>query len=169
MGRLYVCPLGKVEQVVEQCGAESLISLLSPPAAAPRPSRIARQRHLVLGLSDIVAPRDGHVLAGADHIEALLAFLRGWDGARPLVIHCYAGVSRSPAAAFIAACALTPRPEGEIARDLRRLSPSATPNWHLIALADSLLSREGRMVAAIESIGRGAECFEGEIFCMDLA
>jgi predicted protein tyrosine phosphatase len=169
MGRLYVCPLGKVEQVVEQSGAESLISLLSPPAAPPRPSRIAPQRHLVLGLSDIVAPRDGHVLAGADHIEALLAFLRGWDGARPLVIHCYAGVSRSPAAAFIAACALTTRPEDEIARDLRRLSPSATPNWHLIALADSLLSRKGRMVAAIESIGRGVECFEGEIFCMDLA
>lgn len=169
MGRLYVCPLGKVEQVVEQSGAESLISLLSPPPPPPRPLRIAPHRHLVLALSDIVAPRDGHVLAGVDHVEALLAFLRGWDRARPLVIHCYAGVSRSPAAAFIAACALTPRPEDEIARELRRLSPSATPNRHLIALADSLLSREGRMIAANESIGRGAECFEGEIFCMDLA
>ncbi len=86
-----------------------------------------------------------------------------------MVIHCYAGVSRSPAAAFIALCALTPAPEIEIAEKLRSLSPSATPNRRLVALADTLLARDGRMVAAIDSIGRGADCFEGEIFWMDTA
>ena len=35
------------------------------------------------------------------------------------------------------------------------------------ARADKLLSREGRMVAALEGFGRGADCFEGELFCME--
>jgi predicted protein tyrosine phosphatase len=169
MGLLYVCPLSKVEQVVADSGAGALVSLLSPPRVLPRPWSIAPKSHLALGVSDIVGPQENHVLAAAGHIEALLAFVRAWDRSRPLVVHCYAGVSRSPAAAFIAACALTPTPEIEIAQNLRRLSPSATPNPHLIALADSILSRNGRMAAAIESIGRGADCFEGEVFRMDLA
>jgi predicted protein tyrosine phosphatase len=169
MSRLYVCPISRVERVVMETGADSLVSLLNPPLTPLRPAGIAPERHLILELSDIVTPCDGHILAGAAHIEALLAFLRAWDRARPVVVHCYAGVSRSPAAAFIAACALTVRPEIELAQSLRRLSASATPNRHLIALADSIMSREGRMIAAIESIGRGAFCFEGETFFMDLA
>jgi predicted protein tyrosine phosphatase len=169
MGRLYVCPLSRVERVAQETGAGRLVSVLNPPFAPPRLSQIAPEHHLVLGVSDITAPREGHILPGAEHVEALLAFVRDWDRARPMLIHCYAGVSRSPAAAFIAACALSPAPEAEIAQNLRRLSPSATPNSHMIALADSILSRNGRMVAAIESIGRGADCFEGEIFCMELA
>ncbi|HUO54439.1 MAG TPA: protein tyrosine phosphatase [Rhodoblastus sp.] len=168
MGRLYVCPLSKVETLVERTGAGAALSLLGPNSVAPRLENLGAGRHLVLGFSDIVAPRDGHVLAGPDHVEALVAFVRAWDRARPLVIHCYAGVSRSPAAAFITACALTIAPEAEIARKLRALSPSATPNSHLVGLADAMLSREGRMIAAIESIGRGADCFEGEIFHMDI-
>ncbi len=97
----------------------------------------------------------------------LLEFLRQWERRRPLVIHCYAGVSRSTAAAFVALCALTSRDEIEIAENLRLISPTATPNRRLVALADEILSRQGRMVAAIDSIGRGAECFEGEVFWME--
>ena len=169
MGLVYVCPLSRVEQVIARCGAGSLVSLLSPPFQAPRPAAIPPERHLTLGLSDIVAPRDGHVLAGSEQVESLIAFFRLWDRARPMVVHCYAGVSRSPAAAFIGLCALDPAPEIEIAKKLRRLSPSATPNKHLVELADALLSRQGRMVRAIESIGRGADCFEGEVFGMETA
>ncbi len=169
MGLLYVCPLGKVEELAATTGAGAIVSLLGPTAETPRLKGLAPGRHLVLDVADIVAPREGHVLARAEHVETLIAFIRRWDRARPLIVHCYAGVSRSPAAAFIAACALTAAREIEIARNLRRLSPTASPNPHLIALADSILLREGRMVAAIESIGRGADCFEGEIFCMDLA
>ncbi len=123
----------------------------------------------MLGLHDIVEAREGHVLARREQVETLLAFFRAWERESPLVIHCYAGVSRSTAAAYIALCALTQRPEAEIAQDLRRLSPAATPNRHLVALADAILSREGRMTAAVAAIGRGQECFEGDVFCMETA
>ncbi len=169
MSLVYVCPLSRVEQVVAQSGADSLVSLLSPSHPPPRFAAIAPERHLMLGLSDIVAPLEGHVLPQPGHVASLIEFFLRWERARPLVVHCYAGVSRSPAAAFIGLCALDVAPEIEIAKKLRLLSPSATPNKRLVALADSKLSRQGRMMAAIDSIGRGADCFEGEVFCMETA
>ena len=43
------------------------------------------------------------------HVEQVLAFGRRWDRSAPLVIHCYAGISRSTASAFAIACALNPK------------------------------------------------------------
>ena len=87
-----------------------------------------------------------------------------------MLIHCFAGVSRSTAAAYIAACALKPkRDEFAIARALRAASPTASPNTRLVALADDKLGRRGRMSEAIAEIGRGRECFEGEPFTLELS
>lgn len=170
MARLYVCSLTKVVDTVRASGARSLITILTAGASLVRPSEITPDRHLRLAVSDIDTMRDGHILACGEHIESLLAFAGAWDRREPLVIHCYAGVSRSPAAAFILACALSPqRPECELARDLRLASPTATPNRRLIALADKILARDGRMSEAIAGIGRGADCFEGAPFALELA
>jgi len=169
VGRLYVCSLAKVIDTVRVSGARSLVTILTAGASAARPREIPPERHLRVAVSDIDAPREGHVLPGAEHVERLLSFFEKWDRRDPLLIHCYAGVSRSPAAAFIAACALAPeRAEIDIARDLRRASPTATPNRRLVTLADHTLGRKGRMVAAITEIGRGAECFEGAPFKLEL-
>jgi len=51
---------------------------------------------------------------------------------------------------------------------LRRASPTATPNIRIVSLADRLLGRQGRMVAAIETIGRGLMATEGTPFRLDL-
>jgi predicted protein tyrosine phosphatase len=170
MGRLYVCSLTKVVDTVRSSGARSLVSILTAGASMARPCEIMPEKHLRIAVSDIETPLEGHILPATRHIEQLLAFAQEWDRATPLVIHCYAGVSRSPAAAFIAACALAPgRPEREVARRLRVASPTATPNPRLIALADSMLERRGRMVQAIAEIGRGAECFEGAPFALEVA
>jgi hypothetical protein len=42
---------------------------------------------------------EGHTLPAKSHVEKLLAFVRRWDQATPLLIHCWTGVSRSTAAA----------------------------------------------------------------------
>jgi predicted protein tyrosine phosphatase len=57
----------------------------------------------------------------------------------------------------------------EIARELRRVSPTATPNRRLVAIADDRLGRDGRMSAAIAAIGRGADCYEGAPFALEFA
>ena len=70
----------------------------------------------------------------------LVKFARDWDRKAPLLIHCWAGISRSTAAAFITLCALNPDIEElELARALRRASPTAYPNRLLVALADEAL------------------------------
>jgi predicted protein tyrosine phosphatase len=60
------------------------------------------------------------------------------------------------------------RDEYGIARRLRDASPYATPNPRLIALADDILGRRGRMVDAIASIGRGEMAIEGNPFALVL-
>jgi len=158
-----------VTETVRATGAQSLVTLLDKGTPVKRPSGIAAEKHLVVMLSDIIAEAEGHTLPSESHVENLLAFVRQWDQASPLLIHCWAGVSRSTAAAFIAACTLRPlRDEAEIARAVRIKSPTATPNARLVAIADALLGRNGRMVAAIEKIGRGRNCFEGAPFALEL-
>jgi predicted protein tyrosine phosphatase len=167
--RIHVCPLSKVPETVREIGARTLVTLLDKGTTVGRPPDIAADKHLVVLLSDIIVDTEGHTLPNEAHVEKLLNFVRLWDQVAPLLIHCHAGVSRSTAAAFIAACALRPHhDEAEIARAVRTKSPTATPNARLVALADSLLARKGRMIAAIEKIGRGCNCFEGAPFALEL-
>jgi predicted protein tyrosine phosphatase len=166
--RIHVCPLSKLPETVRVSGAQSLVTLIDKGTPVRRPSGIDAEKHLVVVLSDIVVELEGHTLASKSHVEKLLAFVRRWDQG-PLLIHCWAGVSRSTAAAFIAACALRPhRNEAEIAQTVRANSPTATPNARLVAIADAMLGRNGRMVAAVEKIGRGCNCFEGAPFVLEL-
>jgi predicted protein tyrosine phosphatase len=169
MGRLHVCSLAKVPELVRATGARSLVTLIDEGTPVVRPLEIAAERHLFVSMSDIVVAVDGHILPSDAHVAALLDFVERWDRAAPMLIHCYAGVSRSTAAAFIAACALSPhRDEHEIAAEIRRNSPTATPNARLVALGDAILQRDGRMNAAIAKIGRGADCYEGTPFALEL-
>lgn len=162
---IHVCSLAKVEETVARTGAARLLSLLSAGTEVTRPESIARENHLHLVMHDIAVAQDGMTMPGEEHVLDILDFGRQWDRTRPLVIHCYAGISRSTASAYIIAAALAPqRDEVELARTLRALSPSATPNPRLIAVADALLDRKGRMVEAIQAIGRGADAFEGTPF-----
>lgn len=169
MPRIHVCSLGRVHDTVRATGAADLVTVIKAIRPVERPASIAPHRHLTLNFSDITEPREGEVLAGEHHIAELIDFLGRWDRRAPMVIHCYAGVSRSTASAFIAACLLRPdRSETEWAQDLRFASPTATPNLHLVTLADRQLERGGRMIRAIEAIGRGADCFEGVPFALEI-
>jgi predicted protein tyrosine phosphatase len=170
MPRLHVCSLALIGETVARTGARSLVTLLSPGTAVERPIRIRPERHLYIAVSDIVAPAPGQILPDATHLEDLLGFVQAWDRAEPIVFNCFAGVSRSTAAAYIAACALSPRrDEFAIARAMRAASPTASPNPRLVALADDALGRGGRMNEAIANIGRGDECFEGTPFALELS
>jgi predicted protein tyrosine phosphatase len=169
MPRIHVCSLALIAETVAKTGARSLITLLSPGTDMERPVGIRPERHLYLAVSDIVEPTPGQVLADAAHLDELLGFVHSWDRTAPMLIHCFAGVSRSTAAAYIAACALEPkRDEFTIARALRAASPTASPNARLVALADDKLGRRGRMSEAISAIGRGDACFEGAPFTLEL-
>lgn len=166
---IYVCSLAKIEETVARTGAGWMLSLLSEGTAVARPAAIPAERHLHLSMHDIAEQQEGLTLPGESHVRAVLDFAGTWDRRQPLLVHCFAGISRSTASAYIIAAALAPRrDEAELAATLRRLSPSATPNARLIAVADQILGRNGRMVEAIRAIGRGADAFEGVPFRLDI-
>ncbi len=166
---IHVCSLARLHETVEDTGARHIVSLIGDEARVKRPGAITEENHLWLRLHDISAPIDGYIMPDEEHIADLLRFVRRWDRRAPLVVHCYAGISRSTASAFASVCALNPqRDEESIAQALRCASPTATPNILIVSLADRLLRREGRMVAAIETIGRGALAAEGAPFRLDL-
>jgi predicted protein tyrosine phosphatase len=166
---IHVCSLARLHDTVDETGAGHVVTLLKDTDRVERPKSIVEANHLILGMDDISVPMDGYVMPCDEHVTRLIAFVRGWDRSKPMVVHCYAGISRSTAGAFVAACELNPRrDEMALARELRRLSATATPNIRIVSLADRVLGRDGRMVAAIDSIGRGEMAYEGVPFRLDL-
>ena len=120
-----------------------------------------------LTFHDVVEMMDGFSAPRATDAEKLIEFIEDWDRANPLLIHCWAGISRSTASAYTALCMLRPKAdEEELAYELRAASPSATPNRLIISYTDALLGRNGRMSRAIEKIGRGENAFEGKPFIL---
>ncbi|MEP9379518.1 tyrosine phosphatase family protein [Aquabacter sp. CN5-332] len=167
---IHVCSLARLHDTVEMTGARHVITLINGDTVLTRPSNVDPTNHLFLGINDIVEEIEGLVAPGEAHLHELLDFVQTWPREAPLVIHCFAGISRSTAAAYVTLCSLLPdRDEAELAWELRKASPTATPNARIVALADAALGRDGRMVKAIEAIGRGRDAFEGEPFGLSLS
>ncbi|HEX4272084.1 MAG TPA: hypothetical protein VHZ32_11885 [Rhizomicrobium sp.] len=154
MPRLLVSPLSSLEETIATHAPSHLVSLLSPEHMIETPVGFPVGQHLKLGLNDIVDPAAGTAPPGRAHIDALLEFSRGWNASQPLLIHCWAGISRSMASAFTILCdRLGPDREIEIARAMRKRAPHAQPNRLLVRHADEALGRDGRMLAALNTMG----------------
>ena len=151
---IYVCSLSRAPDIAKQRSPSRAVSLLDRDSTFPALGM--GERHLQLGVHDIEAEIDGLDACCDTRMGRILDFVRGWDRNAPILIHCWAGISRSTATAYITACVHNPNAdEFTIAKALREASPTATPNRRFIALADMALGRDGRMTAAIEAIGRG--------------
>lgn len=169
MSYLVVCRLNQIAESAVRHGAREMISLLAENQAFHRPGVIDANRHLTLGLNDIAEAREGLTAPGEIHVERIIRFAGGWDRRAPLLIHCWLGISRSPAAAAIVALTLEPdQDEMMLAERLRAASPFVTPNARLIDIADTMLDRGGRLRRAMHAIGRGADAYEGGMFAMTL-
>ena len=167
LSRIHVCPLRAVPDVVVGCDASHLVTCLQDEVLVETPAIIRAGNHMRLRIHDISEPIEGCIAPSAEHVAQLLDFVAAWDGRGPMVIHCWAGISRSTAAAFISLCALNPAtPEDLIARLLRGTSPTAYPNRLMVQLGDTALGRAGRLMAAVEAIGRGEIASEATPFSL---
>jgi predicted protein tyrosine phosphatase len=168
--RIIVCPLARIAETAVRNGAREMVSLIAEKQDFHRPGVIRADRHLKLAMNDIGFAGTGGLIAPSEtHVADLIEFVRGWDQSAPLIVHCWMGVSRSPAAAVIAILALRPDQDDlELAARLRRVAAHATPNSRLIEIGDRLLHRGGRLVAAVKSIGRGAETDGTASFSIEL-
>jgi predicted protein tyrosine phosphatase len=151
---LIVCSLSDMPHVVRHRGPSHLVTLIDPGTPVERPLGVAESQHLRLDVDDINQPMEGYLAPDEESVLRLLEFGRTWDATAPMVVHCYAGISRSSAGAFVIACDRNPdAAEHRIAVALRSAASHALPNRRIVALADHILSRRGRMIDAIDAIG----------------
>jgi len=154
MPLLLVTPLSSLADALGAHAPSHLVSLLSPEHMIETPAGFPPAMHLKLGINDIVDPMAGPAPPAREHVDALLLFARSWDTKQPLLIHCWAGISRSMASAFTILCdRLGPGREIQIARAMRERAPHAQPNRLLVRHADDALGRSGRMLLALDRMG----------------
>ena len=166
--KIYITGLFEMVRYVRELAPTHLISIIQPEFQPPRPRAIAPDNHLRVQIHDIAAPDRGAVMPGPDHVASLIHFLRAWDErGESLLVHCYAGVSRSTAAALIAHYIKS----GDVAhsaRLLRRAAPHARPNLRILDLADDLLSCDGAMRAARDVMGPAEPWFEERLSTLEV-
>ena len=92
---IHVCSLAALPDTVRTTGASHILTVMANVDKVQRPASILEANHLKVSMDDINEPADGFVAPNDAHILQLLAFVRGWDRKAPLVVHCYAGISRS--------------------------------------------------------------------------
>lgn len=164
---LIVCSLSAIHDVAAQSGASHMLTVISSGSDVQRPATIAPENHLYLEFNDITAPAQGLVPPSPAHVVKVLEFGKSWDQRAPMIVHCWAGVSRSTAAGFILSHALTPGSNPhDLAKLLRARAPWASPNGRMVSFADDLLGAGGQMREAIAGIGRGAMAYEGKPFSL---
>lgn len=170
MTAIVVAPLARIAEMAVRHKAREMISLLAANQDFHRPAVINAARHLKLGMNDITFAGTGDLIAPQEaHVSEIITFAQAWDRTQPLLVHCWMGVSRSPAAAVIASLAIAPEDDDEaLANRLRQASPFATPNSRLIEIGDRMLGRNGRLIAAIKAIGRGADTDGNQPFVLPL-
>jgi len=151
--KIWVSSLASVHETHAAAQSGAAVSLLSPGDKFPQLKGLSESDHHRLHLHDIREPKDGHVTPGETHVSGLISFLQGWSPDTPLLVHCWAGISRSTATALIAACLHNPNAdEADIAQTIRAASPTAYPNTLIVAHADKIMERNGRMVDAVKAM-----------------
>lgn len=151
---LIVCGLAEVPALIASRAPSHLVTLLDAASMIETPESFTADRHLRISVNDIAEPMEGLILPSEDIVRRLLDFGRGWDASAPMIVHCWAGISRSSASAFVLACDRNPHAnELAIAMGMRQAAKHAYPNRRIVAIADDVLGRRGRMVDAVEAMG----------------
>jgi len=167
MPRLLISSYAAIADTIRRHRPSHMLTLMdedveTPPAIPP-------ERHFRIRVNDIVEPAEGAIAPALGHIEDILIFARTWTREAPFLVHCWAGISRSTAAAYILLCDIRgPGHEDAIARELREMAPHAQPNRLMIRHADQVLGREGRMIAAVEGMGEARIVWDAEVVEMRL-
>ena len=162
MPRLYVSPLSALENAIRDVSPQRIVSLLDPETMIETPAGFEPARHLRGGVNDIDSHIDFLTAPNEAHVQELIDFLGEWDLREPLLVHCWAGISRSTAAAFITLCLHNPElEEMALAAFVREKIAHAKPNKLMVEIADDLMRRRGRMVEAVDAMGPALDTYEG--------
>jgi predicted protein tyrosine phosphatase len=163
---LTICGLDELADELESFIPTHVISILDPdddlddPLVFPESIKVLSIRffdiHAMGGaVGTMLSARDRAEYPCAEHAHAILEFGRNILSGSKVLIHCWAGVSRSTAAAYLLACLHLP--SNDAMNLILSLRQGAMPNRLIVRFADKALGAEGRMLAAIDDQRRGVD------------
>ena len=150
---LTICGLEELESHSAR-GVSHVLSILDPGWADPDVfERYGPHHRTTLRFHDAIEPEPHLILPQPSDVEAILEFGRDIRASRAgnahLLIHCHMGISRSSAAmTMLLAQAHPEEDENAIVDHIRHIRPIAWPNLRMIAFADAMLGRGGKLIAA---------------------
>ncbi len=162
---LSICGKHQVDRFARS-GITHLLSLEDPGILKATPAWFSGP-HVQLHLHDLDAPGNRAGLEGVpptlEHVRSILhmgeaclsaAATTGPDATRVhLLVHCYAGISRSTAAAYaIATQSMGVEHAEQALAFVLQTRPEAFPNALIVRHADRLLGGKGRLIAALQPL-----------------
>ena len=155
---IIVCSLSDVKSVCENINPSHLISAIDPGYVPRTPKGV--EKHLKLGFDDIIEVSDSNsifrlndgidkqVLPSLSHTNSIIDFLNSWKNTKPIVIHCWCGVSRSMAIATYLICKEGLSNIDKNVRYIRSVAPHANPNKLMIKFFENSLKIENQITKA---------------------
>ena len=148
---IQICSLGDAREAYIEA-YDGIITIENSEIEEPFRVKSVHPPQRVLTFDDIAAPMDNWVVAEEYHVRSALVFARQWDQPS-LLIHCHAGMSRSPAIVLaILADWLGEGREEEAVKELIKVAPLCTPNMLVIKISDRVLGRTGRLVDVVQNL-----------------
>ena len=156
ISRLTICGIDELP-THRSHGVTHVLSVLDPEREDPTIfANFDPHERTILRFHDVIEDKEGRPAPTKTDVEAILAYGETLIGSRAdrrdghLLVHCHMGVSRSTAAMITLMAQCEPdRDEDSIFTTIREMRPIAWPNSVMIAFADELLGREGRLTAAL--------------------
>jgi len=146
---IAISTLSRAAKDAAAFGATKVLSIVDPEdTAPPMPADVG---HLVLRLHDVEDLVGGRCYApSVEHIAQIIAFADTLTPEDRCLVHCHAGISRSPAAVLILVAALA-RSAAEAVVALCALEPGVVydPNSLMLDLADRQLRLNPSLADAI--------------------
>ena len=131
----------------------AVITIEDSNAASPFRLKATTPRQLILKFDDVIHQFGDLIIPTELHIKSALDFIEQEADRKPILIHCHAGLSRSPAIALAILARWFGQSHEEAAvKMLLSIEPLSSPNSLIVALADELLQHKGKLVAAVKKL-----------------
>ncbi|MEM7395373.1 MAG: protein-tyrosine phosphatase family protein [Verrucomicrobiota bacterium] len=156
--QISICGLHEIDEFKDE-NITHILSILDPEDDVPDPDWFGGVQTFI-PFSDIESEADGFQefdkCADPTDVQSIIDFGRqchasAGEADTHLLVHCYAGISRSTAATFIILCDLLDgADETDLLKWVIQIRPQAYPNIRVVQLGDELLEREGSLTRALQ-------------------
>ncbi len=148
MFALEICGYSDLDRIIEKFKPTHIISLIENV-------RFLGNNHLHLQVSDIHGPTLGFTHPIKEHLDELLDYTRNLTDSDRILVHCFAGQSRSTAAA-IAIIIQHGMNYIDAFDHVSSLRPISLPNTAFIKLIDNHFELNGKLIKHNDDYRKGA-------------